>query len=216
MRRAALVLALLVVAAACARVPVVRAPVAAPPPAPPAARPDLYVLLPGANGSPGALVVTSGGQVQTLDRAFTAAKVERPGAITPVATTEAEVLAIFGAVLSAQPPRPVSFVLFFMLDSDALTPESERIVGDVVSEIARRPVPEVLVIGHTDTMGTGEHNDRLSLQRAQRIRTRLLQRGLGLPPDRVLATGRGERELLVPTADQVAEPRNRRVELVVR
>jgi outer membrane protein OmpA-like peptidoglycan-associated protein len=203
MRGAALALAVLALGA-CARVPVEQ----------PTARTDFYALLPSVGG--GSLVVMSEGQVQTLDRPFSAAKLEKAGAITPAATTESEVRGIFGPALTAQPPRPVSFVLYFLLDSDALTPESERIVADVASEIARRPVPEVVVIGHTDTTGTDEHNDRLSLQRAERIRVLLLARGLGISASNVLAAGRGKRELLVPTADQVAEPRNRRVELVVR
>jgi outer membrane protein OmpA-like peptidoglycan-associated protein len=83
-----------------------------------------------------------------------------------------------------------------------------------VREIARRPAPEVVVIGHTDAVGSDEHNDRLSLQRAERIRAQLI--ALGVAPERVQAAGRGKRELLVPTADQVAEARNRRVEIVVR
>jgi outer membrane protein OmpA-like peptidoglycan-associated protein len=63
-------------------------------------------------------------------------------------------------------------------------------------------------------MGTDDYNDQLSLQRAGRIRTRLIQ--LGVAPERIETSGRGKRELLVPTADQVPEPKNRRVEIVVR
>lgn len=207
MRRAAIALAVLCLAAACARVPVLR---------PEASRTDVYVLLPGAGGTTGALVVTSDGQAHTLDRAFAAAKLGKPGAIEASTITESEVSTIFGATLAAQPPRPTSFTLYFPLASDELTPESERVVADVVAEIARRPVPEVVVIGHTDTTGTDEYNDRLSLQRAERVRARLLERGLGIASNDVFAVGRGKRELLVPTGDQVAEPRNRRVELVVR
>ncbi len=213
MRRAALLIAVVVLAVACAKFPVLPPRAAAPPPA---ARTDFYVLLPGAGGAVGALVVTSEGREQTLNRAYTAAKIGKPGTIETVTATQADVRDAFGAALTAQPPRPASFVLYFLLDSDELTPDSQRVVGDIVSEIARRPVPEVLVIGHTDTMGTEEYNDRLSMQRAERVRARLLERGLGIPPSSVFAAGRGKRELLVATGDQVAEPKNRRVELVVR
>ena len=206
MKRIALALSMLLLAS-CARAPVVLQPTA---------RTDLYVLLPGSGPSPGALVVTSEGQSQTLDRPYSAAKVEKPGAITTGTTSEGEVREVFGSALAAQPPRPVSFLLYFLQDSDTLTPESEVVVTDILSEISRRPAPEVVVIGHTDTTGTDEYNDRLSLQRAERIRARLLQRGLGIPADNVIAVGRGKRQLLVPTPDQVAEPRNRRVELEVR
>jgi outer membrane protein OmpA-like peptidoglycan-associated protein len=205
MKRAALALSMLLLAS-CARTPMVQ----------PTGRTDLYVLLPGSGPSPGALVVTSEGQSHTLDRPFSAAKIEKPGAITAGTMSEGEVREVFGAALAGQPPRPVSFLLYFLQDSDTLTPESERVVTDVLSEIARRPVPEIVVIGHTDTTGTDEYNDRLSLQRAERIRARLLERGIGIPPDSVAAVGRGKRELLVPTPDQITEPRNRRVELLVK
>jgi len=58
------------------------------------------------------------------------------------------------------------------------------------------------------------YNDRLSLARAGRMRDMLIERGV--PAERIQARGRGERELLVPTEDQVREPRNRRVEINVR
>jgi outer membrane protein OmpA-like peptidoglycan-associated protein len=209
MKRALLALVALCLAVACARVPVVRAPA-------PAARTDVYVLLASADGTTGALVITSGGQERTLDRPLAGAKVEQAGAIQYASVTEAEVAAIFALALAAQPPRPLSFTLYFLLGSDELTADSQRVVADIVSEVGRRPAPEVVVIGHTDTMGTHEYNDRLSLQRAERVRTRLLERGLGISAGNVYAVGRGKRDLLVPTADQVAEPRNRRVELVVR
>jgi outer membrane protein OmpA-like peptidoglycan-associated protein len=77
-----------------------------------------------------------------------------------------------------------------------------------------RPVPDIVVTGHTDTVGTGEYNDKLSMQRAERVKAFLT--GIGIPPDRIQTAGRGERELLVPTADNIDEPRNRRVEINVR
>ncbi len=84
----------------------------------------------------------------------------------------------------------------------------------VFAEIAKRPVPDVLVVGHTDTVGTNQVNDPLSQQRAEVIRAGLIRSGIA--PENITAVGRGKRELLVPTADGVAEPRNRRVEIVVR
>ena len=70
------------------------------------------------------------------------------------------------------------------------------------------------MIGHTDTVGADTFNDRLSLARAQRMRELIV--GMGIPSERIEAAGRGKRELLVPTGDNVAEPRNRRVEINVR
>jgi outer membrane protein OmpA-like peptidoglycan-associated protein len=206
MRRATLWIGVALLGAACAKFPVM----------PPTARNDLYVLLPRAGGGVGALVITSEGREQTLSTPYAAAKLGTPGAIETTTVGESEMRGIFGAALTAQPPRPTSFLLYFLLDSDEMTPESQRVVADIVTDIARRPVPEVVVIGHTDTMGSEDHNDRLSVQRAAGVRTRLIEHGVGIPPSSIHFAGRGKRELLVPTADQVAEAKNRRVEIVVR
>jgi outer membrane protein OmpA-like peptidoglycan-associated protein len=205
MRRAALGLALVVLAAGCAKYPVVRQP---------PARADLYVLLADARGTVGTLIVTSEGREHALNTANAAVRIPQPGVIETVATTDTERQGIFGAALAALPPRPTSYVLNFLLDSDELTPESRAVVAQILGEITSRPAPEVLVIGHTDTMGTDEHNDRLSLQRAERVRTLLVERGLAAKD--IETSGRGKRELLFPTSDQVEEPRNRRVEIVVK
>jgi OmpA-OmpF porin, OOP family len=211
-RRLALTVALVATLAGCAKYPHV--PLVAAPAPPPPVRPDLYVLLPGADGTVGAITVTSGTHQHTLTAPHAAAKVEAPGVVALATTTDADVRAAFAGALTAQPPRPTSFLLYFQLDSNELTPESQRVIGEILGDIARRPAPEVIVIGHTDTVGSDAHNDQLSLQRAERIRGRLIARGLAAGS--VQATGRGKRELLVSTADNVAEPRNRRVEIVVR
>jgi outer membrane protein OmpA-like peptidoglycan-associated protein len=74
--------------------------------------------------------------------------------------------------------------------------------------------PDVSVIGHTDTTGADTANAALGLQRASVIRDQLLQ--TGLDPALVEVVSFGESDLLVPTADNVAEARNRRVEVIVR
>ena len=71
-----------------------------------------------------------------------------------------------------------------------------------------------IVIGHTDTMGSEQYNIGLSERRAQRVRQELIRRGI---PENIITTkGMGESELLIETADEVAEARNRRVEIDVR
>ena len=86
--------------------------------------------------------------------------------------------------------------------------------GRLFEQLVDGEVPDVLVIGHTDTMGEALANDELSAQRAERVKGFLI--GIGIPGERIRIAGRGERELLVPTADEVDEPRNRRVEINVR
>ena len=76
------------------------------------------------------------------------------------------------------------------------------------------PTSDVQITGHTDTTGDAASNDKLSLARATEIRTALVADGLPVANARV--TGRGERQLLVPTGPGVSEARNRRVEVIVR
>jgi outer membrane protein OmpA-like peptidoglycan-associated protein len=84
----------------------------------------------------------------------------------------------------------------------------------VLTEIAQRPVPDIVVIGHTDSLGSDQINDALARRRAETVRAELIRRGVA--PENVQAVGRGRREPLVPAPDGVAEPRNRRVEILVR
>jgi outer membrane protein OmpA-like peptidoglycan-associated protein len=195
----------------CARAPQVMTP---PPPPPVVARPDLYAVLPGADGKAGTVVVSRAGEDRVLDQPYASARIGTDGRLESGTVSEAEVRQIFGAALAAQPPRPTSFLLYFLEGKDELTPDSKQALQTVLAEIARRPAPEVVVIGHTDRVGTVQANDALSLRRAERVREQLV--GIGIAADSIRVEGRGEREPLVPTPDEVAEPRNRRVEISVR
>jgi outer membrane protein OmpA-like peptidoglycan-associated protein len=179
-----------------------------------ATRNDVYVLLPGKDGKTGALTVESEGKKQTLDTPYAAARVKNVGSVDGYTASEAEVRQEFGPALDAQPKRPVSFFFYFLADTDEFAPESKALVNQIFAEIARRPAPEIAIIGHTDRVGSQAYNDALSRRRAERCRDELIK--LGIPRVRISVAGRGEREPEVPTADEVAEPRNRRVEISVR
>jgi outer membrane protein OmpA-like peptidoglycan-associated protein len=198
-------------AAACAATP---PPPPPPAPAAPAPRADLVVLLPGRDGKVGAVVVQEGGRETVLNTAYATAQTGPGGQLEPGQASPDQVRAIFGDALSAEPPRPVTFVLYFVEATDQFTPESQALVDQVLVAIASRPAPELTVAGQTDSVGTDQYNDALSLRRAERVRVLLI--GRGIPPDSIRAIGRGKREPRVPTADGVAEPRNRRVEITVR
>ena len=189
-------------------------PPPAPPPAAAPARDDLYVLLPDAGGATGALSVSQGAQEQVLDAPYAAAQVKGAGQLQTTTVPEEVVKHVFADALSAQPARPISFLLYFLEGKDELTPESQRTIQQVFAEVARRPAPEIVVIGHTDRLGASASNDALSLRRAQKVRDDLVARGI--PAERIEIAGRGDREPLVPTPPRVAEPRNRRVEISIR
>jgi outer membrane protein OmpA-like peptidoglycan-associated protein len=180
-----------------------------------AAKSNLVVVVPEADGHVGAVVVRDADGETVLDQAY-AAQGGRAGAgsMSQVEVDADEVQEIFGTALSARPIPPKTFTLYFISDSDRLTDDSRAAFEEVFAEVARRSAAEVVVTGHTDTIAAPDYNDRLSLRRARSVRKLFLARGL--PPDSVIAAGRGERELLVQTPDKVREARNRRVEITVR
>jgi outer membrane protein OmpA-like peptidoglycan-associated protein len=187
----------------------------------PAQSQGLVVLLPEPDGratalevrQPDARVAAGGAEAVTLARPYAAARLSSAGP-EPYTASAQEVQARFGAALAAMPAAPARFTLHFVEGRDDFTEASRRQIDGILAEIARRPVADVVVIGHTDTVGSDAFNDALSRQRAEVVRNALLARGLAAA--QVQAVGRGKRELAVPTADGVAEPRNRRVEIQVR
>jgi outer membrane protein OmpA-like peptidoglycan-associated protein len=178
-----------------------------------ATRQGTVVLLPQADGRPSAVAVTQGTRQVVLEQAYAAARLTSEGP-QPYQTTALEVQAEFGAALAARPTAPTRFTLYFVEGKDEFTEESGKVIDGVLAEITQRPVPDVMVIGHTDKVGSDAYNDPLSRQRAEIVRRALLARGLAA--ERIATVGRGKREPVVPTADGVAEPRNRRVEILVR
>jgi outer membrane protein OmpA-like peptidoglycan-associated protein len=181
---------------------------------PKAVAPELFAVLPNANGHVGAIVVHRGGEARVIDTAYGAQRIDPTGAVVAAKLSEAEVREAFGPTLESLPGKPASFVLYFLEGRDELTVESKAELEKVFAELKRRPLPDIVVIGHTDTVGSLPFNDKLSLARAERLREML--ESLGISGDRISAAGRGKRELLVPTEENISEARNRRVEINVR
>jgi outer membrane protein OmpA-like peptidoglycan-associated protein len=182
-----------------------------PAPQPPKER---VVLLPQPDGASSAVAVVSPRGELILDAPYAAADVFVDGTLARAEESAASVQSRFGAALAARPPPPVSFTVYFVFDTDELTAASRAQFDRIKSELATRPAPEIVVIGHTDRVGGLEYNDELSRKRAQTVRAALIQAGIG--PGGIEVAGRGEREPAVPTADDVDEERNRRVEITVR
>jgi outer membrane protein OmpA-like peptidoglycan-associated protein len=177
-------------------------------------RQALFVVLPNAEGDGvGAITVEDGKTVTTLDQPYATAE-SRAGSSAPVEESRGDISVIFRNAVAARPILPHHFRLYFILGSDELTSESRAAYRAVFDDIKQRPVYEIEVIGFTDTVGDLPYNQALSLRRAAAIRDTLVRDGI----DRraISIAGRGKRDLLVPTRDQTAEPRNRRVEITAR
>jgi outer membrane protein OmpA-like peptidoglycan-associated protein len=184
-------------------------------PAAPGGATSTIVLLADAPGSVGRASVRNGSGSVELDEARESTTVTAATAPTEVRRlSEAEVNRRFGPAIAALPQAPRRFTLFFKFESDELTDPSRELVPDILQAVKTRATPEVTVVGHTDTTGSAQGNYALAQRRAAVVRTLLIQAGLdgGL----VEAASHGERDLLVPTADNTPEPKNRRVDIAVR
>ena len=188
-----------------------------PPPQAPEPRPrDLVVLAPGPETAEvGRLVVTTPAGSVELTRARESTLVPSggaPGAV--VVLSDDEIQRVFGAALAVMPPATQHFNLYFELGSDQLTAESQAMVANVTAQVRGRIAIDVTVIGHTDTTGDTTSNAALGLRRATLIRDLLIQAGLdGTVID---VRSHGESDPVVPTPDNTAEARNRRVEVTIR
>jgi OmpA-OmpF porin, OOP family len=174
---------------------------------------ERIVLLPEAAGGPTSLVVRQGEREVLLDRPYAAAELTIADPFRYEATP-AEVRATFGEALSAQPARAAHFTLYFVEGSDDLTEESKETLERVFADIAKRGVRDIVVVGHTDAVGSDQYNDALAKKRADAVSALLVGRGVAASD--IVAIGRGKRDLLIATPSGIAEPRNRRVEVVVR
>jgi outer membrane protein OmpA-like peptidoglycan-associated protein len=108
----------------------------------------------------------------------------------------------------ATPKAPKQFMVFFGFNKSNLTPEASQVVADAAAAAKEYGSASIMVVGHTDTMGSNAYNDGLSMRRSQAVKEALA--GHGIPASAISTAGRGESELLVQTGDSVKEPQNRR------
>jgi outer membrane protein OmpA-like peptidoglycan-associated protein len=180
------------------------------------AQQNMFVLLPDQDGKVGSIEVTNAQGSQVADQAgegvVVAGSSGKPQAAPPMSGEE--IKATFGAALAAEPSPPQSFLLYFKTDSFELTNGSAALLQPILEAINKTRSQDISVIGHTDRSGSKEHNFTLSARRAQTVRDLLVAKGAD--PAIIQVTSHGEGNPLVPTADNVKEPRNRRVEVVIR
>ncbi|MEQ1536578.1 MAG: OmpA family protein [Burkholderiaceae bacterium] len=172
------------------------------------------VLLPQADGSASAVLVKTAKYEQLLSTPYQRVSAQEDKALKADTTTAAEVQKAYPQLYASMPPRPTKYVLNFMPGGTTLTPESQAQLPKILEDATNRSGADLVVTGHTDSTGALAANDTLSLSRAKVVSQLLIDKGAAA--SRLEAVGRGKRELLVPTADEVDEPQNRRVEIIVR
>ncbi len=168
----------------------------------------------GEKGSIAVLDPKTGADLAILDQANRRTGITngKPGAAKLM--TQAASDRRFGELLSNVPEQPKLFVLYFQEGSTSLVDQSNSLIPELFQEMKRRPGVDIQIVGHTDTVGDATANDTLSVQRAKIVAEMLTK--MGMAPDILRATGRGEREPLEPTGDNVASVFNRRVEVYIK
>lgn len=164
------------------------------------------------DGSVGSISVSDASGATELDGARRAVLL-RPGFEHFEISAEQLMLA-FRDALAAEPPAPEAAVLYFLLDSTELVPESNRRLRELAAKLREWPAPEIQIDGHADRAGDERRNDRLAASRAEAVRQALL--AAGAAAEWIDVRSFGESRPAVPTADGVREERNRRVEVRIR
>jgi OmpA-OmpF porin, OOP family len=129
----------------------------------------------------------------------------------------------FGAPPPPAPPAPApvpaqaparSYLVFFDWDKATLTDRARQIIREAADSSTKVQYTRIEVNGYTDTSGTPQYNQGLSVRRAKAVQAELVADGV--PQNAITIQGFGETHLLVPTGPGVREPQNRRVEIIIR
>ncbi|MBF0167005.1 MAG: OmpA family protein [Alphaproteobacteria bacterium] len=174
------------------------------------------VLLPDPDGKVGKVEIITQGGTQILDQpktvsSFSSAK-SAPKA--PEAISDDKIQSVWGQAMSAMPPPPETFIIYFMSGTSDLTDASEKALPDIIAKMKSRPVLHIVVAGHADAVGSDEANIVVSRDRAKKVRDLLVK--AGAPPGAFEVSSHGKRNQLFKTPDGVSEPRNRRVSVTIQ
>ncbi len=119
------------------------------------------------------------------------------------------------APIAAPAPEPArTYLVFFDWDRADLTARARQIIAEAASASTHVQTTRIEVNGYTDLSGTARYNEGLSVRRAKSVQAELIRDGV--QRSEIGIHGFGESNPLVPTAQGVREPQNRRVEIILR
>lgn len=173
------------------------------------------ILVPDQNGHVGKAEVSTAAGTQTLENANdmtrTRGKANPPSAVTTADTVFIETT--FKEAIAVEPLPAQSFTLMFESGGAELTADSIQEILNITAAIKERSAISVSISGHTDATGSVQLNDALSLERARRVESLLVEQGV--EPGLITVSSHGKGNPLIPTPDGVPEPRNRRVVVII-
>lgn len=174
------------------------------------------VLVPDPAGHVGAAEVRTAVGAQVLQKSGDMTRTKGASA-APSAPTTADATFIrttFGEALAVEPPPAQTFTLLFENGLAVLRADSLGQLDEIATTSHRRMAVRVSISGHTDAVGSDKLNEGLARARTEEVKQQLLKRQV--PAELILTSSHGKGNPLIPTPDGVAEPRNRRVVVIVR
>ncbi|MBF0624551.1 MAG: OmpA family protein [Magnetococcales bacterium] len=177
---------------------------------------SFVVLIQSEDGTTGKVRISNQAGAQELAKAGQAVGMDNEDAkpTLPYQMDSQEIKSVFGKVMEAKPAAPVNFIFYFKEGSTTLTDASKAQLPDILGVIVKRTAPNVKIVGHTDRAGSNDVNWKLALDRANIVRDLVVE--IGVAKESIETTSHGEGNPLIKTADGVAEPKNRRVEITVQ
>jgi opacity protein-like surface antigen len=116
---------------------------------------------------------------------------------------------------TAAAPAPArTYLVFFDFAQATLTDRARGVIAEAANAARTTGAARIELAGHTDTVGSAQYNQALSMRRAESVAGELEARGI--PRTQMVLQAFGFTRLLVPTGPGVREPQNRRVEIVLR
>ncbi|HQS66730.1 MAG TPA: OmpA family protein [Sulfuricurvum sp.] len=178
--------------------------------------PKTTVILLDNNKTNSAVDVTTKAGKVTLDKPYAQTSLSATD-VSPKPISQAdeeEINKKYKGLMDVLPHQPVSMLFYFEEGSSQLVPESKGQIGLLIELIKNEEPCIVDIIGHSDTAGTVQSNYELALKRAQSLKVFLEENQVEMK--QVTVQSYGESDPLIPTGDNISEPKNRRVEVIVR
>ena len=102
---------------------------------------------------------------------------------------------------------------FFDFDKAVLKPEGKAKLDDLSSKLGAINLEVIIAVGHTDSVGTDEYNQKLSIKRSEAVKAYLVSKGV--EANRVYTEGKGEKQPVDDNKTAAGRAKNRRVEIEV-
>lgn len=119
----------------------------------------------------------------------------------------------------ATPPPPAAVKVtyaadtFFDFDKSVIKPEAKAKLDDLASKVKAINLEVIIAVGHADSIGTDEYNQKLSVRRAEAVKAYLMSKGID--KNRVYTEGKGEKQPVADNRTAEGRAKNRRVEIEV-